>query len=61
MFPAILLAFVLGLIALVQGIRARPSIALRGTGVGDKIFGSVVLALMIFFDISLLARLIALS
>jgi hypothetical protein len=61
MIPAILLASVLGIIALVQGIRTRPTLALGGTAVGDKIIGHVVQALMILFDILLLARLITLS
>jgi hypothetical protein len=61
MFPAILLAIVLGLMALVQGIRPRPTIALRGTAVGDKMVGQFVLALLILFDILLLAGLTTLS
>jgi hypothetical protein len=61
MVPAILLAIVLGVLALLPGRRPRPTIALRGTVVLEKLIGYVVLALMILFDILLLVSLMTLS
>jgi hypothetical protein len=52
---------VLGCIALVQRVRVPSTIAVGRAAVGDTIVGYVVLALMILFDILLLASLITLS